>query len=126
MLGMGLRLADVARVLGVSVPTLRKNFAEEIRTAALQANAAVRLSLYQQATGTGGKKPNVLAAMFWLKVRDGWVETEKLLRSLAAGGKKEAQAEAAAKAASSGKFKPAAPPRLATVNGEPVKPEVPK
>jgi hypothetical protein len=125
LVAVGTRLADVAAVLGVSVPTLRKNCRDEIKTAATKANGNVAAALYKAATG---ERPNVLAQMFWLKTRAQWVEFEKLLRGGDAEGKKEQRKAAAAKVASSGRFKPAAPPRLATVNGEPVKPatEAPK
>lgn len=126
MAGMGLTAVEIAMLQGVTVKTLRKYCGEELREAAPKANAAVALALYKQATGTDGQKPNAIAAMFWLKARAGWVEAEKLLGREADKGKKEHRQDAARKVASSGKFKPSAPPRLAAVNGETVPPPPPK
>jgi len=52
---------DIAAAIGVSRPTLRKHFADELTTGAAKRNAAVLLALY--ATALAG---NVAAARTWL------------------------------------------------------------
>lgn len=115
--GMGMVQRDIARVMRVSVPTLRKHCGELLRVAALEANASVALALFKSATGTGGFKVNAISQIFWLKTRAQWIEFEKLLRGEDAKGKKEQRADKAAEVAASGRFKPSAPPRLAVVGG---------
>jgi hypothetical protein len=63
---------DIAKVMGLSGPTLRKYFFEELERAHIEANARVAQSLFQQATNK--EKPNVSAAIFWLKCKGGWRE----------------------------------------------------
>lgn len=105
--GMGATEVDIARLMRISEPTLRKYFAEELAVGHVKANAAVARSLYEQATDRA--KPSVAAAIFWLKCRAGWKED-------AEAGKKET-AQAAANAAERGKFAPkAAPPKLVVNN----------
>ena len=124
MAGMGLLPAEIALVLDVTVKTLQKYCARELRTAAPQATAAVALALYKQATRP--ERPNARAAMFWLRCRAGWVEADKP-RDDAAKGKKEHQAEAAAKVVASSRFRPSKPPRLVVVgNTAPPPTELPK
>ena len=120
LVAAGLRLTEVARVLGVSVPTLRKHCADELAKGLSEANGAVAQSLFRQATAK--RKPNVIAGIFWLKSRAGWVEEEKRLRLEQSVGKKANAAANAATVAETSKFRPSAPPRLATVNGAPVDP----
>ena len=68
--GMGIPDYDIAKVMQMSGPTLRKYFAEELDLGHIKANAAVARSLYKQATDP--VKPSVAAAIFWLKCRAGW------------------------------------------------------
>lgn len=120
MTGMGLLPVEVATVLGITVKTLRKHCAEELRTAALKANAAVALSVFKQATHP--EKPNAVAGIFWLKCRAMWNDRGGPDFETGAEGKKKVRQAAAERVASSGRFKPSAPPRLAAVNGTTVKP----
>lgn len=96
---MGVPHTDIALVLQISAPTLRRHFRHELDTGMVEANAKVAQSLFKQATDT--VKPSVVAAIFWLKVRAGWVEgcdrepREEVL------GKKE-QANRAARVAQQG------------------------
>ncbi len=62
----------IARVLGITPPTLRKYFAAELDTGHIEANAKVAQSLYKKATGDGPGA--TVAAIFWLKCRAGWRE----------------------------------------------------
>jgi DNA-binding XRE family transcriptional regulator len=72
---VGLKQADVARLVGVSITTLVAYYRDELDTGGLKANAAVAKSLFRMATAAN--KPNVAAAIFWLKVRAGWREDDK-------------------------------------------------
>lgn len=68
---MGVPDYDIAKVIGLSQPTMRKYFWRELEIGHIEANAKVAESLFKQATG---EKPNVTAAIFWLKCRAGWKE----------------------------------------------------
>jgi hypothetical protein len=67
---VGTREGDIAKVVGVSQPTLRKYYATELDTGHILATARVAQSLYRMATDKD--KPNVAAAIFWLKSQAGW------------------------------------------------------
>lgn len=67
---MGATLFEMSLVMRLSEPTLRKYFTVEISTGEIEANAQVAQSLFRQATARD--KPNVTAAIFWLKCRAGW------------------------------------------------------
>ena len=81
MSAMGIPDYDIAKVMKLSPPTLRKYFYEELETGHIQANAQVAQSLFKQATDK--EKPNMSAAIFWLKCRARWRENDETL------GKKE-------------------------------------
>lgn len=117
MAAMGFVGTEIARVMGVTVKTLRKYCRDDLDTAASKAVAAVALSLYKQATDP--TKPNVVAGIFFLKAKGGWRDSDAKGLLEAAEGKKAARNAAAAKVASSGRFAPGQAPRLATVNGKP-------
>ncbi len=70
--GMGVPDYDIAKVIGISGPTMRKYYMAELETGHIEANARVAQSLYAQATSK--MKPSVAAAIFWLKCRAGWRE----------------------------------------------------
>ena len=86
--GMGIRDYEIARVMQISEPTLRKYFAHELEVGHIEANAKVAQSLFKSATNAD--KPNVVAQIFWLKCRAGWKEAE-----VAPLGKKEQEEETA-------------------------------
>lgn len=69
---MGIPDFEIAKVVGLSGPTLRKYYMAELETGHIRANAQVAQSLYNQATNK--EKPNIAAAIFWLKCRAGWKE----------------------------------------------------
>jgi hypothetical protein len=69
---MGVPNTDIAIVLQISTPTLRRHFRHELDSGIIEANAKVAQSLFKQATDPA--KPSVVAAIFWLKVRAGWTE----------------------------------------------------
>jgi hypothetical protein len=72
--GMGVRDFEIAKVMQMSEPTLRKHFAHELEVGHIEANAKVAQSLFKSATHP--EKPNVVAMIFWLKCRAGWKEAE--------------------------------------------------
>ena len=72
MAGMGIAHDDIARVMGISTPTLRRAFRAELGTGKIEANAKIAGALFRMATDP--KKPNVAAAIFWAKTQMGWVE----------------------------------------------------
>ena len=69
----GIRNEDIALYLGITRPTLDKYYKEELRIGNIKANAAVAQTLYKQAMDG-----NTTAAIFWLKTRAGWRETQKV------------------------------------------------
>lgn len=73
MAGFGIPLANVAKVVGVSENTMRKYYPDEIALGATKANAKVIESLFRKATGE--RQGAVAAAIFWVKARCGWRET---------------------------------------------------
>src|SRR5262252_3123448 len=93
MASHGILEIDIARVIGISVSTLRKWYLDELETAHIKANSKVAQSLFDKAMGTGPGA--VTACIFWLKVRARWVEPTPAEGYV---GKKQ-QLEQAAKAA---------------------------
>jgi hypothetical protein len=69
---MGVPDYDIAKLLQLSSPTMRKHFWHELEVGHIESTAKVAQSLYKQATDP--VKPNVTAAIFWLKCRGGWRE----------------------------------------------------
>jgi len=67
---MGTRYVDIAHKLEINDETLRKHYREELEGGRIDANAQIANTLFQQA-----KKGNMTAAIFWLKTRAGWKET---------------------------------------------------
>jgi hypothetical protein len=93
MASHGIPELEIAQVIGISAPTLRKWYRNELDTGATKANSMVAQSLYQKALGNGNGA--VAACIFWLKVRAGWVEPRP---EEAMPGRKELQQRAAATA----------------------------
>src|SRR5262245_31611659 len=93
MAAHGIIELDIAKVIGITAPTLRKYYATELDTGHIKANSMVAQSLYQKALGNGNGA--VAACIFWLKVRAGWVEPRPWEDPV---GKKELQQRAAASA----------------------------
>jgi hypothetical protein len=71
MAGCGVREDEIALFLDIDPKTLRKHYRRELDTAHVRANTAVANRLYKHATGE-----SVAAAIFWLKARAGWRETQ--------------------------------------------------
>jgi hypothetical protein len=71
---------DIASYIGISHPTLRKHYAEELKFSSIKANAAVGKYLFSLASGKAIRDGAThsdckAAAMFWAKTRMGWRET---------------------------------------------------
>lgn len=98
MASYGIPEDDIARVIGISRPTLRKWYSYELETGHIKANSMVAQSLYNKAMGSG--QGAVTACIFWLKVRAGWVEPRPW--DEAPIGRKEQLQQAAATAGGSG------------------------
>lgn len=109
MAAYGIPHADIAAVIGISAPTLVKNFRDELSVGQVEANAKVAQSLFQKATAPG--KEGTIAAIFWLKCRAGWREKDS-----DQPGKKEIRQASAEKSASAGRFAVPAGPKLVVDN----------
>ena len=64
---------QIAKLLGLSLNTLKKPYREELDLWLARANAVVSGTLFSAA-----KNGNVVACIFWMKTRAGWRETAKL------------------------------------------------
>lgn len=71
--GYGISPADIALVLAVDEQDLKTDYANELQSGHIKANARVAESLFRKATGEG--RESVTAAIFWLKTRARWKET---------------------------------------------------
>lgn len=69
--GFGIPQGEIAQHLGITEPTLRKHYREDLDAGMTTANVQVIKSLFDNAT----KFNNVAAQIFWAKVRCGWSET---------------------------------------------------
>jgi hypothetical protein len=70
MAACGFRHEDIALVLEISEPTLRKHFRQELDQGAPTANRIIAQKLFEKA-----KDGDTIAMLFWLKCRAGWKET---------------------------------------------------
>lgn len=67
---LGCSHEDIATRLKISADTLVKYYQDELDEGRIDANSAIAGTLFQQA-----KKGNTAAAIFWLKTRARWRET---------------------------------------------------
>ena len=74
MASYGVPQEDIGAVIKIGHCTLRKYFAAELATAAIQANAKVAETCYAMAIS--GQHP--AATFFWLKTRARWHETDRI------------------------------------------------
>ncbi len=72
MAAYGIPQDEIARVVGITKPTLEKHYRTELDRAEMETNAKVAESLFRKATGDGAQA--VTAAIFWLKTRARWKE----------------------------------------------------
>ena len=68
---LGTTYEDIAKKLELSSDTLVKYYNKELEDGRIDANAAIAGTLFQQA-----KNGNTAAAIFWLKTRARWKETQ--------------------------------------------------
>lgn len=71
----GLRNDQIAALIDIDVKTLSKHYAKELSAANAKAITAVAANLYKRAVSD--EKEAVAAAIFWLKTRGGWRETDR-------------------------------------------------
>jgi hypothetical protein len=79
----GVPQEDIAKYIGVSHPTLRKHYPDELGFSSIKANATVGKYLFSLASGQALKNGAThgdckTAAMFWAKTRMGWRETNHI------------------------------------------------
>jgi hypothetical protein len=78
---VGIRYVDIASKLDITDDTLVKHYKKDLEDGRIDANASIGQTLFQQA-----KSGNTSAAIFWLKTRAQWKETNALEISGAEGG----------------------------------------
>ena len=78
--GRGVPHADIARLVGVSVPILHRDYRAELDLGMAKANATVAGRLFKMT------ETNVAAAIFWAKARMGWREKQEVEVSGLNGG----------------------------------------
>ena len=69
MSAYGIPHDDIARAIGITAPTLRKYYREQLDLGRIKATVQVAGFLFNAA-----KNGNVSACIFWLKTRAGWSE----------------------------------------------------
>ena len=84
MTGFGLTQAQIAAIVGISEDTLQKYYQEEIEKGVARANMQVANNLFSIATSKGSGA--VAAAIFWMKTRARWRETDRIEVSGPDGG----------------------------------------
>ena len=70
---VGIKYVDIAGKLDISDDTLVKHYKKDLEDGRIDANASIGQTLFQQA-----KNGNTAAAIFWLKTRAQWKETNAL------------------------------------------------
>jgi len=68
---VGITYEDIANKLDISSDTLVKHYKKDLDNGRVDANASIAQTLFQQA-----KDGNTSAAIFWLKTRARWKETQ--------------------------------------------------
>ena len=91
----GIPQDDIAKVIGITPPTLREHYRDELDLGLIKANAKVAQNLFTIACKPS--REGLTAAMFWLRGRAGWSEyaprrVESDVQSL--GKKAQAELEA--------------------------------
>jgi hypothetical protein len=75
MVAMGLTDLEISTVIPMAPQTVRKYYMAELQAGPPEANMRVAQSLFRMATDA--TKPNVIAAIFWLKCRAHWRERDE-------------------------------------------------
>ena len=71
---LGTPKMQIAKLLGISVNTLKRNYKEELEMGQSKANATVAGKLYNKAVNSN----DTTAQIFWLKTQAGWSENQKV------------------------------------------------
>jgi hypothetical protein len=71
--GYGFAEADIATVMALKSEVLCLHYPGELASGHIKANAKVAENLFRKATGEG--RESVIAAIFWLKARARWTES---------------------------------------------------
>ena len=74
----GVNQREIARSIKVNHSTLVKYYKDELDLGLVEANAKVASTLFNKATDPEMTGPSVTAAIFWLKTRARWRETNDL------------------------------------------------
>lgn len=74
LVGFGIPQKEICGLIGISLPTLLAHYRDELDLGSAKANSLVAQSLFNKATGDGPS--SVTAAIFWLKTRARWKETQ--------------------------------------------------
>jgi hypothetical protein len=79
MVGFGITQDQIAKIMGIAESTLKKYFADELANGVSRVNSAVAQNLFSIATS---REPgSVAAAIFWMKTRGKWRETNHHVHS---------------------------------------------
>ena len=79
MVGFGLTQEQISKIVGISENTLKKYFQDELDNGVSRINSAVAQNLFSIATSR--EQGSVAAAIFWMKTRGRWRETNHLVHS---------------------------------------------
>jgi len=76
MVGFGITLEQIGKIIGCERDTLMRHYRDELDTGVSRANSLVAQNLFSIATSKG--QGSVAAAIFWMKTRARWRETDRL------------------------------------------------
>jgi hypothetical protein len=71
---LGTPKQQIAKLIGISLPTLKKKYKEELEMGQSKANATVAGKLYNKAVNSN----DTTAQIFWLKTQAGWNEQQNI------------------------------------------------
>ena len=71
--GFGVPQDEISRLVGITPPTLRFHYADQIELGSIKATAKVAQNLFTMACKP--TREGLSAAIFWLRVRAGWSES---------------------------------------------------
>jgi len=91
---LGMTQTQIAKILHISEPTLRKYYRQELDIGDAKSTAAVAQNMLNIAKDPNHKSA-AMVGMFWLKTKGGWRETTKLEHTGADGGPIQLEARAA-------------------------------
>lgn len=109
MAGHGMSLDQIAKIIGIASNTLKLHFRSELDRGLAEATSEVARTLFEQATNPD--KPNIAAAIFFLKAKAGWRERDAPVYVK----KEDEKTEKAKEAAASGFFATGGKPNLKAV-----------